>query len=243
ISIGSLRSFNLALLQKWRWRFISNANVLWVKVIKAFYGQEGGFDLNVSSSSGIWSKIAGSFNFLHSNKIIPNDSIRFRVGSGSSIRFWKDLWAGDSLFSTRHIIDTHLLPALDRPTQWDNCIPRKVNIFMWHVMLDRLPHHLNLSSRGIDIPSIGCPLCNANVEPSNHIFFDCDNAKVVWSSVRNWCDLSLSCGLIPGRCLNRRKGVYSLSLLLLCGGFGGRLVGSWSDWLKSPMLASSNASR
>ncbi|GJU30386.1 putative RNA-directed DNA polymerase, eukaryota, reverse transcriptase zinc-binding domain protein [Tanacetum coccineum] len=91
LGIGRLRSFNLALLQKWHWRFISNANALWVKVIKAFHGQEGGFDLNVSSSSGIWSKIVGSSNFLHSNEILPNDSIRFRVGSGSSIRFWKDL--------------------------------------------------------------------------------------------------------------------------------------------------------
>ncbi|GJV42344.1 RNA-directed DNA polymerase, eukaryota, reverse transcriptase zinc-binding domain protein [Tanacetum coccineum] len=228
LGIGSLRSFNLALLQKWRWRFISNANALWVKVIKAFHGQEGGFDLNVSPSSGIWSKIVGSSNFLHSNEILPNDSIRFRVGSGCSIRFWKDLWTGNSplylrynrLFrldrdkdcllssdrdvcywsmandgmfsvtSTRHIIDSHLLPALDMPTQWDKCIPRNVNIFMWRFMLDRLPHRLNLSSRGIDIPSIGCPLCNANVESSNHVFFDCDNAKAVWSSVRNWCDLS-----------------------------------------------------
>ncbi|GKF28935.1 RNA-directed DNA polymerase, eukaryota [Tanacetum coccineum] len=101
--------------------------------------------------------------------------------------------ADDGMFSvssTRHIIDSHLLPALDMPTQWDNCIPRKVNIFMWRFMLDRLSHHLNLSLRGIDIPSIGCPLCNANVESSNHVFFDCDNAKAVWSSVRNWCDLS-----------------------------------------------------
>ncbi|GKC73337.1 putative RNA-directed DNA polymerase, eukaryota, reverse transcriptase zinc-binding domain protein [Tanacetum coccineum] len=197
-------------------------------VIIAFHGQEGGFDLNVSPSSGIWSKIVGSSNFLYSNEILPNDSIRFCVGSGSSIRFWKDLWTGNSplylrynrLFwldrdkdcllssdrdvcywsmandgmfsvnSTRHIIDSHLLPALDMPTQWDNCIPRKVNIFMWRFMLDRLPHRLNLSSCGIDIPSIGCPLCNANVESSNHVFFDCDNAKAVWSSVRNWCDLS-----------------------------------------------------
>nr|GEX25922.1 RNA-directed DNA polymerase, eukaryota, reverse transcriptase zinc-binding domain protein [Tanacetum cinerariifolium] len=44
LNIGSLKAFNLALLQKWRWRMLSSPNSLWVKVIKAFHGQEGGFD-------------------------------------------------------------------------------------------------------------------------------------------------------------------------------------------------------
>nr|GEY20389.1 RNA-directed DNA polymerase, eukaryota, reverse transcriptase zinc-binding domain protein [Tanacetum cinerariifolium] len=102
LDVGSLKFFNLALLLKWRWRMISNPNTLWVKVIKFLHGQEGGFDLNVSSSKGIWSKIVGSSNFLHSNEIIPNDSIRYRVGCGSSTRFWKDLWIGNILLYIRY---------------------------------------------------------------------------------------------------------------------------------------------
>ncbi|GJX47736.1 RNA-directed DNA polymerase, eukaryota, reverse transcriptase zinc-binding domain protein [Tanacetum coccineum] len=147
LRIGSLKSFNLALLQKWRWRMIYNTNVLWVKVIKALHCQEGGFGLNAISSNGLWSKIVGSSNFLHSNSILRSDSIRFRVGCGSSTRFWKDLWT------------------------------------------DRLPHRLNISSRGIDIPSIGYLVCDANVESSNHIFFECDNAKVSWNLVYTWCNV------------------------------------------------------
>ncbi|GJZ24055.1 putative RNA-directed DNA polymerase, eukaryota, reverse transcriptase zinc-binding domain protein [Tanacetum coccineum] len=96
LGIGILKAFNLALLQKWRWRLISNDNVLWVKIIKAFHGQEGGFDSLISSSNSVWSKIVGSSNFLHSNGILPNDSIRFRVGCGSSVRFRKDIWTGTS---------------------------------------------------------------------------------------------------------------------------------------------------
>ncbi|GKC57673.1 RNA-directed DNA polymerase, eukaryota [Tanacetum coccineum] len=180
---------------------------------------------------------------------------------------------------TFRTIGNHKLPiAKGCPQQGDDCIPRKVNIFMWRFMLDRLSHHLNLSLRGIDIPSIGCPLCNANVESSNHVFFDCDNAKAVWSSVRDWCDLSFpayasfvqvlilrlfsgSCGLIPGRCRIfaatlwwlwrfrnniifghhsiKRSDIYdnirSFSFSWLH--HRGRLVGSWSDWLKSPIAA------
>nr|GEZ77055.1 RNA-directed DNA polymerase, eukaryota, reverse transcriptase zinc-binding domain protein [Tanacetum cinerariifolium] len=215
LDVGSLKFFNLALLLKWRWRMISNPNSLWVKVIKSLYGQAGGFDLNVSSSKGIWSKIVGSSNFLHSNEIIPNDYIRYRIGCGSSTRFWKDLWIGNFLLyiqynrlfrldnekdcfisdrfidnqcDARFIIDVRLLPALDTHTQWEKCIPRKVNIFIWRFNLDRLPHRLNLSSRGMDIPSIGYPLCNANMESSDHLFFGCDFAKDIWNSVRVWSD-------------------------------------------------------
>ncbi|GKA05774.1 RNA-directed DNA polymerase, eukaryota [Tanacetum coccineum] len=79
---------------------------------------------------------------------------------------------------------------MDNPTQWNKTLPRKVNIFMWHFMLDRLPHRHNLSSRGIDIPSISCPSCNGNVESAIHIFFECTIARDIWIAIRNWCDIS-----------------------------------------------------
>ncbi|GJT57373.1 hypothetical protein Tco_0992427 [Tanacetum coccineum] len=47
----------------------------------------------------------------------------------------------------RRRIDDHILPSLDIKTTGDKTIPRKVNIFMWRLKLDRLPHRLNLSSR------------------------------------------------------------------------------------------------
>ncbi|GJW15168.1 RNA-directed DNA polymerase, eukaryota [Tanacetum coccineum] len=74
----------------------------------------------------------------------------------------------------RYRIDQNILPTLAHTTTWDKSIPRKVNVFMWRLSLDRLPHRLNLSSRGMDIPAISCPSCNANVESANHVFFECD---------------------------------------------------------------------
>ncbi|GJW27228.1 RNA-directed DNA polymerase, eukaryota, reverse transcriptase zinc-binding domain protein [Tanacetum coccineum] len=69
LNIGSLKAFNLALLQKWRWRMFSSPNDLWVKVVKAFHGHEGGFD---------------------------NNGCSFKVGYGTRIRFWKDIWVGEA---------------------------------------------------------------------------------------------------------------------------------------------------
>ncbi|GKE85569.1 RNA-directed DNA polymerase, eukaryota, partial [Tanacetum coccineum] len=101
--------------------------------------------------------------------------------------------AKDGIFSvgeSRRIIDSKLLPSLVSSTSWDKTLPRKVNIFIWRLALDRLPHRRNLSARGIDIPSILCS-CNGNVKSSSHIFFDCDFTKEVWKLVRNWCDISI----------------------------------------------------
>nr|GEV29813.1 RNA-directed DNA polymerase, eukaryota [Tanacetum cinerariifolium] len=57
---------------------------------------------------------------------------------------------------TRRHIDDHILPSIDVPTIWNKSLPRKVNVFMWSLRLDRLPNRFNLSRRGLDIDSIFC---------------------------------------------------------------------------------------
>ncbi|GJW78635.1 hypothetical protein Tco_0140317 [Tanacetum coccineum] len=96
-----LKAFNLALLQKWRWRLFTSPNDLWVKVVKAFHGHECGFDNNGCSFKGTWAKIVGSSNFLHSKGIILNNSFCFNAGCGTRIRFWKDIWVSKAPLSIR----------------------------------------------------------------------------------------------------------------------------------------------
>ncbi|GJT80780.1 putative reverse transcriptase domain-containing protein [Tanacetum coccineum] len=95
-----------------------------------------------------------------------------------------------SVKDARCIIDSTILPSLASSTVWDKNIPRKVNIFTWRLILDRLPHKLNLSSHDINIQQISCPSCNGNEESSNHIFFECNIAKGILMLVRKWCDIS-----------------------------------------------------
>ncbi|GJZ46698.1 RNA-directed DNA polymerase, eukaryota, reverse transcriptase zinc-binding domain protein [Tanacetum coccineum] len=252
LNIDSLKAFNLALLKKWRWRLLSSPNALWVKVIKAYHGQEGGFDTNGCSFKGNWAIIVRYSNFFQSKGIILSNTFRFKAGCGMIIRFWKDIWVSETPLFTRynrlyrldqdkdcliidHInngqwswnwsrtnlgvknlaylrdmlneisqlnidvnedtctwslgpngtftvkdaryrIDQNILPTLAHATTWDKSIPQKVNVFMWRISLDRFPHRLNLSLRGMDIPAISCPSCNANVESANYIFFECNIA-------------------------------------------------------------------
>ncbi|GJY26569.1 RNA-directed DNA polymerase, eukaryota, reverse transcriptase zinc-binding domain protein [Tanacetum coccineum] len=229
LNIGSLKAFNLALLQKWHWRLFSSPNSLWIKVIKSFHGYECGFDTEGCKFNDIW--IGDSPLYTRYNRLFRLDPdkdclIIDRISNGQ----WKWNWsredigvknkaylrellleislvdiimeedscvwdmAIDGIFSVgdnRRLIDAKILPTLVPLTSWDKTLPRKVNIFIWRLALDRLPHRLNLSARGMDIASIACPSYNDNVESSSHIFFDCDFAKEIWRLISSWCDFPL----------------------------------------------------
>ncbi|GJW19403.1 RNA-directed DNA polymerase, eukaryota, reverse transcriptase zinc-binding domain protein [Tanacetum coccineum] len=266
LGIGSLKSFNLALLQKWRWRFMNHPNSLWACLIKAIHGEDGGLISTHYSMHGTWANVVSTIHDLHNSNIIPNNSIRIKLGCGSKVRFWKDVWLGDSalyqrynrLFrldvnedcyvadrwsnnrwnwhwrrhieggrigdmftdltaqiqqieltsdedswqwllgkngvftvgETRKHIDRSILPVLDTRTRWSKFLPRRINVFMWRLALDRLPHRFNLSRRGFDIDSILCPLCSRAAETKDHLFSFCEIACDVWRLVRVWCGIS-----------------------------------------------------
>ncbi|KAK1650153.1 hypothetical protein QYE76_067958 [Lolium multiflorum] len=73
---------------------------------------------------------------------------------------------------------------------WKSKVPLKINIFSWHLALDKLPSGQQILTR--HGPSNGlCALCGAP-EDASHIFFDCSLAKFAWSVSRqllgcNWC--------------------------------------------------------
>ncbi|XP_071704361.1 uncharacterized protein [Rutidosis leptorrhynchoides] len=54
LGIGSLEAFNLALMFKWIWRFYTQPNHLWMKVICSIYGQRGAIENVNGLKNGIW---------------------------------------------------------------------------------------------------------------------------------------------------------------------------------------------
>nr|GEX52183.1 RNA-directed DNA polymerase, eukaryota, nucleotide-binding alpha-beta plait domain protein [Tanacetum cinerariifolium] len=99
---------------------------------------------------------------------------------------WETILASKK-FGARRLIDEHLLLKGDVQTRWVKVVPIKLNVFAWRVCLDKLPTHLNLSLRGVEISSIMCPLCNSSVESASHLFFSCHVARLIWKKVlRRW---------------------------------------------------------
>ncbi|GJV76449.1 putative RNA-directed DNA polymerase, eukaryota, reverse transcriptase zinc-binding domain protein [Tanacetum coccineum] len=121
LNIGSLKAFNFALLQKWRWSMFSSPNTLWVNTIKALYGQENeGCNFN-----GTWSRIVGTSNFLYLKDIIPLNSFLFKVDLSVDEDTCTWSLADDGIFSvrsSRRLIDSKLLPSILSSTSWDNII-------------------------------------------------------------------------------------------------------------------------
>ena len=78
---------------------------------------------------------------------------------------------GFTVASVRQLIDVNMLDADSVPTRWNVMVPAKVNIFAWRLMLNRLPTKVNLDRRSIDVGSVLCPICAAEVETVNHVFF------------------------------------------------------------------------
>ncbi|GJW54293.1 RNA-directed DNA polymerase, eukaryota [Tanacetum coccineum] len=91
--------------------------------------------------------------------------------------------------SVRNFIDDFLLVSDEIPTRWVKMIPIKVNVFAWRVRMDKLPTRLNLSFRGMEIPSILCPICDLEVESISHLLFSCSMARDILSKVCQWWSL------------------------------------------------------
>ncbi|XP_071732482.1 uncharacterized protein [Rutidosis leptorrhynchoides] len=97
LNVGSVKAFNLALLQKWRWRYLGCPDDLWVNVIKSIHGNL--FESTFGNSP--WVPIVESCKKPITNNLLPSNVIFKDVGNGRSVSFWHDIWCGTSTFASR----------------------------------------------------------------------------------------------------------------------------------------------
>ncbi|GJU82853.1 hypothetical protein Tco_1285218 [Tanacetum coccineum] len=104
LNIMSLKAFNLALLQKWRWRLVTKPDSLWVRVVKAIHGDDTGLDQKEC-------KISGSRN----EEALENLLLEVvHVSVNNSPDSWQWSIANDGVFSvhdTRIHVDNVILPS------------------------------------------------------------------------------------------------------------------------------------
>nr|GEU28692.1 RNA-directed DNA polymerase, eukaryota, reverse transcriptase zinc-binding domain protein [Tanacetum cinerariifolium] len=124
LGVGSLKAFNLALLQKVIGRCVlytpshgaNPSTHLLLEVTPLLHVEatplhimhyqrsslrrgalhiEAGLDEKGCKTASLWSRIVGIVNYLHSSGVIPRGTLKYRVGCGSTVRFGKDVLVGD----------------------------------------------------------------------------------------------------------------------------------------------------
>nr|GEX65261.1 RNA-directed DNA polymerase, eukaryota [Tanacetum cinerariifolium] len=179
LGVSSFFALNRALLLKWIWRFLSHSSSLWTRFIKAMYAK-------LSDSSLIDSFRRPPRGGVEEEQLLGLiDNIDSVILYNSNDRcVWSLEYSGEfSIKTARSHIDDFFLPSVGDPTRWIKIIPIKINIFAWKVRLDRLPTRINLSLRGIDLPSIICPICCCTGETCSHLLFTCNVARQILCKV------------------------------------------------------------
>jgi hypothetical protein len=135
LGIRNLRCFNRALLGKWLWRFASEPEACWRKVVEAKYGSErGGWRSRFRAGPhgmGLWKAICMEWHCFSSH-------IRLIPGDGSRISFWGEVWCGSlplkeafpglySLACNKEASIADNLDLLSGSQQWNITFMRSLN--------------------------------------------------------------------------------------------------------------------
>nr|GFC33469.1 RNA-directed DNA polymerase, eukaryota, reverse transcriptase zinc-binding domain protein [Tanacetum cinerariifolium] len=89
-------------------------------------------------------------------------------------------------------IDSLGLSQSDPVTLWNELILKKVNIFFWRLIRNRLPTKTNLVDKGIDLHTVLCSFCDDYCESCGHIFTECKMVKPIRDSISRWCNVHVS---------------------------------------------------
>ena len=105
-NLRNLRRSNQALLGKWLWRYRTENEHLWRRVIEAKYGNESGVcSRSVEGPYGV-----NFWKFIRRGWLTFSRFLQFDVGDGTKVKFLQDVWCDDcplkvafsELFSISH---------------------------------------------------------------------------------------------------------------------------------------------
>ncbi|GJX96283.1 putative RNA-directed DNA polymerase [Tanacetum coccineum] len=93
--------------------------------------------------------------------------------------------------SASEVIYKHVLITSSTPTRWSKVLPIKLNVFMWCMLLNKLPTRSNLAIRGLDVPCSLCSNCRMGVETRDHLFFVCPMALDLFRLLGRWWNIQI----------------------------------------------------
>jgi len=79
------------------------------------------------------------------------------------------------------------------------------HVTAWRVIENKVVAKVNLERRGIQIDSILCSLCRLSKESTNHLFFGCKVAWLIWNLCYDWLGMNSVDLIVPGSHLEHFK--------------------------------------
>ncbi|XP_071739978.1 uncharacterized protein [Rutidosis leptorrhynchoides] len=76
--------------------------------------------------------------------------------------------------------------ALNLSISRNKLLPQKVYIFIWRAIQKKIPVRFEIDKRGIDLDSTLCPLCELDIETTEHILISCPKTALTWKLVLDW---------------------------------------------------------
>nr|GEX15933.1 protein ABHD11 isoform X1 [Tanacetum cinerariifolium] len=99
LGVSSFFALNRALLFRWVWRFVTQEESLWYRVISSIHGL--GFPQSAPQANSVWNSIVRETLNLKMQGVDLLSYVRVRVGNGLKTKFWKDPWIDVSLLCHR----------------------------------------------------------------------------------------------------------------------------------------------
>ncbi|GJT62825.1 RNA-directed DNA polymerase, eukaryota [Tanacetum coccineum] len=99
LGVSSLFALNRGLMIKWVWKFLSQKDSLWTKVIVAIHGVGGKIHSEwTSTGKSCWLSILSEVRSLQRKGMYVFDYLTHKMGNGESTKFWLDHWHTGGIF-------------------------------------------------------------------------------------------------------------------------------------------------
>uniref|UniRef100_A0A2N9HRV7 Kinesin motor domain-containing protein n=1 Tax=Fagus sylvatica TaxID=28930 RepID=A0A2N9HRV7_FAGSY len=193
LGIKILVLFNQAFLGKWLWRYATEKEALWRKIVELKYGGMWG-DWCSKSVQGpygksVWKSIRKGWPNFAAN-------VNFRMGNGAHLKFWQHQWCGEIPLRLRF---PELFQIASNPEASVKELARfDGTSFHWNVSFIRLVHDWELESvadfmdvlysviptqEAIDTICWKLTFAKEDGESIDHLFLHCSVANELWQLV------------------------------------------------------------
>ncbi|XP_023747685.1 uncharacterized protein LOC111895862 [Lactuca sativa] len=110
----------------------------------------------------------------------------------SELDSWKFSLTHDRIFrvdTLRYQADLALAVSSPKRIEWIHMVPLKILVFLWRVSMDRILTADALSHRGINVNSVTCPLCQLDLEKTDHLLANYSYSGETFRLIFEWCGI------------------------------------------------------